>query len=161
MSLINDSLKTGISFGLTSGVITTLGLIVGLNAGTNSKLAVIGGIFIIAIADALSDALGIHVSEESESKHTEREIWQSTFITFLTKFFCALSFIIPVLIFTLSSAIIISIIWGFLLVGYLSYRLARSQKTATWKVISEHLLILLAVVVITNFLGKWIATVFD
>jgi len=55
------------SFGLTSGIITTLGLIVGLHSGTHSKLAVIGGILTIAMADALSDALGIHVSEESEA----------------------------------------------------------------------------------------------
>ncbi len=56
---MKESLNTGISFGLTSGVITTLGLIVGLHSGTHSKLAIIGGIITIAIADAFSDALGI------------------------------------------------------------------------------------------------------
>jgi vacuolar iron transporter family protein len=54
----------GLSFGLTSGVITTLGLIVGLHAGTHSRAAVLGGIFTIAIADSLFDALGIHLAEE-------------------------------------------------------------------------------------------------
>ena len=62
---MKHSLKVGFSFGLTSGIITTLGLMVGLNYGTSSKLAVIGGILTIAIADASSDALGIHISEES------------------------------------------------------------------------------------------------
>ena len=52
---LNHSLRVGLSFGLTSGVITTLGLIVGLASGTESKLAVIGGIITIAVADALSD----------------------------------------------------------------------------------------------------------
>ena len=55
---MREAFRTGASFGLTSGVLTTLGLIVGLYAGTHSKLAVMGGIFTIAIADALSDALG-------------------------------------------------------------------------------------------------------
>ena len=32
---MKESLKTGISFGLTSGVITTLGLMVGLHSGTH------------------------------------------------------------------------------------------------------------------------------
>jgi len=50
-------LRSGISFGLTSGVITTLGLMVGLQSGTQSRLAVVGGVLTIAIADALSDAL--------------------------------------------------------------------------------------------------------
>ena len=54
---MEHSFRVGMSFGLTSGIITTLGLIVGLHSGTHSKLAVIGGILTIAMADALSDVL--------------------------------------------------------------------------------------------------------
>ncbi len=96
---MKHSLKIGISFGLTSGIITTLGLIVGLHSGTHSRLIVIGGILIIAIADAFSDALGIHISEESENKHDTKEIWESTIFTFLSKFVFALTFIAPFLLF--------------------------------------------------------------
>ena len=46
----NRPLRVGISFGLTSSVTTTLGLLVGLSAGTSSRPAVIGGVFIIAVA---------------------------------------------------------------------------------------------------------------
>lgn len=63
---MKNSLKIGICFGITSGIITTLGLMMGLESGTNSRLVVLGGIFTIAIADAFSDALGIHISEESQ-----------------------------------------------------------------------------------------------
>ena len=125
---MKHTLKTGISFGLTSGIITTLGLMVGLNSGTGSKMIVIGGILIIAIADAFSDALGIHVSEESENKHTYKEIWESTVYTFLSKFIFSLTFLIPILIFSLPLAIIISIIWGLLLLSVFSFYIARSQK---------------------------------
>ncbi|KKK69804.1 hypothetical protein LCGC14_2930360, partial [marine sediment metagenome] len=52
---MKHTIKTGFSFGLTSGIITTLGLMVGLSSGTKSRLAVIGGVLIIAIADSLSD----------------------------------------------------------------------------------------------------------
>ena len=86
---MDHSVKTGFSFGLTSATITTLGLMVGLSSSTNSKLAVIGGILIIAVADAFSDALGIHISEESENKHTPKQIWISTVSTFLSKFIFA------------------------------------------------------------------------
>jgi hypothetical protein len=54
---MKESLKTGITFGLTSGTITTQGLMIGLYSGTNSRGVVIGGILTIAIADSLSDAL--------------------------------------------------------------------------------------------------------
>ena len=74
---MKTSLRTGFSFGLASGTITTLGLMVGLHSGTHSKLAVFGGVLTIAIADAFSDALGIHVSKESENKHSVKEIWES------------------------------------------------------------------------------------
>jgi hypothetical protein len=49
---MKDSIRTGISFGLTSAVITTLGLMVGLHSGTHSKIVVLAGILTIAIADA-------------------------------------------------------------------------------------------------------------
>lgn len=84
---MKHSLKIGFSFGLTSGIITTLGLMVGLHSGTHSKLVVIGGVLIIAIADAFSDALGIHVSEESENKHVTKEIWDPHFLLFYLKLF--------------------------------------------------------------------------
>jgi len=155
---MDKSLKTGLSYGLTSGVITTLGLMVGLHSGTHSKLAVLGGIITIAVADAFSDALGIHISEESENAHSKKEIWMSTGATFLSKFLFALSFVIPVVLFKLSTAILISIIWGMTALSILSYKIARSQGTNPWKTIAEHLLIALAVIVATHFLGDLIST---
>ena len=153
---MKHSLQVGFSFGITSGIITTSGLMVGLNSSTHSNLVVIGGILTIAIADAFSDALGIHISEESENRHTAKEVWTSTAATFLSKFIFALTFVIPVLLFELSTAIKISIIWGLSILCVLSYRIARQQKTNPWKVIAEHLVIALIVIVITHYLGDWI-----
>jgi VIT1/CCC1 family predicted Fe2+/Mn2+ transporter len=150
----------GLSFGLTSGIITTLGMMVGLNAGTHSKLAVLGGILTIAIADAFSDALGIHISEESENVHSHREIWESTFATFIAKLVFALTFVIPVLVFALKEAIWVSIGWGFFLLGILSFLMARAQKEPIWKIIGEHWMIALLVISITNWVGRWIAMTF-
>lgn len=157
---IKQSFKTGFSFGLTSGIITTLGVIVGLHSSTHSKLVVIGGIIIIAVADAFSDALGIHISEESENKHLSKEIWISTFSTFLSKFVFALTFIIPVLLFKLSTAIIISVIWGLLVLGIFSFKIAQEQKAKPWKVVGEHLIIALVVIVLTHYLGDLISLIF-
>jgi len=150
----------GFSFGLTSGIITTLGLMVGLHAGTHSKLVVLGGILTIAIADALSDALGIHISEESENKHSAKEIWEATGSTFFSKFIFALTFIVPVLLFELSTAIVISIIWGFSLLSILSFSIAKEQGTRPWRVVAEHLAVALVVIIITHYVGHWIASAF-
>ena len=147
-------------FGLTSGIITTLGLIVGLHAGTHSKLAVVGGILTIAIADAFSDALGIHISEESEGKYTAKEIWEATLSTFFFKFIFALTFIIPVLMLELTIAIIASVIWGLLILGFFSLKMAREQGRGSWSVLVEHVVIALAVVCIAHLVGDWISLTF-
>lgn len=152
--LENDSTKTGISFGITSGVITTLGLIVGLGFGTGSKEVVIGGIITIAVADAMSDALGIHVSEEAENNHTKKEVWTSTFSTFFTKLICALTFLFPVIFLNLQQATLASILWGGLLLGTFSYMIAKEQNEKPKHVIFEHLLVATLVIAITCVIGK-------
>ena len=157
---MKHSLKVGFSFGLTSAIITTLGLMVGLHSGTHSKLVVVSGILTIAIADAFSDALGIHVSEESENTHTTKEIWESTISTFLCKFIFAMTFIVPVLLFPLTTAIIVSIVWGLSLLGIFSFYMAKEQKVKPWKVVSEHLLIALLVIITTHYVGVWISSTF-
>ena len=153
---MKTSWKTGISFGLTSGVITTLGLMVGLHSGTHSRAIVIGGILTIAIADAMSDALGIHVSEESKNSAPMSQIWEATLATFAAKFVVSATFIIPVLLAPLDQAIVISVAWGLLLLTVLSVFVARVQAIAPWKVIGEHLLIALCVVAMTHVVGDWV-----
>jgi len=145
---ISGSVKKGISFGLTSGTITTLGLMVGLYSGTHSTLVVIGGILTIAIADAMSDALGIHVSEESQKRNTKKHIWSATFSTFLAKFIYGLTFLIPVLLFNLKLAVIVSVIYGLLVLSILSYKIGKEHKGKGIKMVFEHLIIAFIVLII-------------
>ena len=153
---MKNSLRTGLSFGLTSGVITTLGLMVGLNSGTHSKSVVLGGILTIAVADSLSDALGIHVAEKSKNQALHRDIWEATLSTFITKFLIAGTFAFPVLFFGLDAAMIVGIGWGLSLLAILSFWMARAPKSSPWKVILEHVSIGMCVVAMTHFLGEWI-----
>lgn len=153
---MNHSVKTGFSFGLTSAIITTLGLIVGLHAGTESKMVVISGILVIALADAFSDALGIHISEEAENVHSTKEVWQSTIATFLAKFFFALTFAVPVLLLELLQAVVVSVAWGLALLSIFSYHIAKEQGAKPLKVIGEHLIIAVIVIMLTHEIGDLI-----
>ena len=153
---MKPSYKTGLSFGLTSGVITTLGLMVGLHSGTHSRAVVIGGILTIAIADAMSDALGMHIAEESKNHGLVSEIWESTIATFVAKFLIALTFVVPVLLLPLENAMVVSVGWGLTLLAVLSYFLARAQQIPAWKVIAEHVVIGVSVIAITHYVGDWI-----
>jgi VIT1/CCC1 family predicted Fe2+/Mn2+ transporter len=149
---MKDSIKRGFSFGLTSGVITTLGLIIGLYAVAESKSIVLGGILIIALADALSDSMGIHISEESKSKD-KKKIWSATISTFVSKLFCALTFLVPILVFELGLAVIISIVWGFVLIAGLSIYISKRER---WKVIVEHVVLTIFVIFATYGIGRFV-----
>jgi len=153
---MKGAIKTGFSFGLTSGIITTLGLMVGLYSGTHSKLVVIGAIITIAIADALSDAFGIHISEETKTKN-HQNVWLATLSTFFFKFLFAITFIIPLLLFQLQTAVIVSVIYGLTLLGIFSYMIGRKNP---WKAVIEHILIGLVVIIITFFIGKLVNRIF-
>ena len=157
---MKTSIRKGFGFGLTSGIITTLGLIIGLYSSTHSRLVVIGGILTIAIADAFSDALGIHISEESERKHKQKQVWESKYATFFSKLIFALTFIVPILLFPLQTAIIISIIWGLLLITLFSNYVAKLRKIKPKKVITEHLIITVIVIIATYYTGKFISQIF-
>ena len=158
MQQMKHWLRTGISFGLTSAVITTLGLMIGLHSGTHSRIVVLAGILTIAIADAFSDALGIHVAEEADNTNTAKHIWGATITTFLTKFIISMTFVIPVFFLSLSAAIVVNLIWGLSILSLLSYFIAKSQGEAPWKIIGEHLLIAIVVITITCWVGNWIET---
>ncbi len=157
---MKPSLKAGFSFGLTSGVITTLGMILGLYSSTNSKLAIIGGILSIAIADAFSDSLGIHVSQEAEDHHPEKEVWESTASTFVGKLVFALTFMIPVLFLPIKLAVITSVIWGFFLLLVFNFYLAKSINKSYYRIITEHLTITIFVIITTYFVGIFIRSFF-
>ena len=150
----------GLSFGMTSGVITTLGLIVGIDAGTNSRLAIMAGIVAIAVADAFSDASAMHVSEEAEKVHSSDQVRSSTLWTFVAKFVVAMSFLVPFLILHEDEAVVVDVVWGLLLTAVLNYFIAKQQKeTSLWPIV-EHVGIAVIVIAITYFVGTLISYLF-
>ena len=161
MDLFNsDGARTGLFFGATSGVITTIGLIVGLNSGTQSITAVLGGILVIAVADAMSDALGIHLAEEANPETTHADVWAATVVTFITKFLFSISFAIPLLLLPLGTAVVASVVWGMLVIMILSYFLAKSQNESPLAIIGEHVGIAALVVLFSHYIGVWVAITF-
>ena len=153
------SIRTGVGFGLTSGIITTLGLIVGLSASTHSRIAVIGGILTIAIADSFADALGIHVAEEADMDNSDRQVWESTLAAFFTKAIFAGIFLIPFLFFSLSQGVIINIFLGLLILFCFSFYLGIKQKENGWKAAFENLIVGMLVITVSAFAGSWISKI--
>ncbi len=158
--LQSEGARIGLYFGATSGVITTLGLIAGLHSGTESLPAVLGGILVIAFADAMSDALGIHIAEEADPETDSEHVWAATLSTFLTKFVFALSFAVPLLFLPLTTAVYVSVAWGMLVITVLSYLLAKAQGEKPLAIVLEHVAIASVVVVLSHFIGVWVSSAF-
>lgn len=155
--MIKKAYLKGLGFGLTSGIITTLGMMVGLNAGTHSRIAVIGGILVIAVGDALSDAMGVHISEESVSDGTKsKDVWRATLSTLFFKFIFASIFVVPVLTLSLEVAILVSIITGLVLISIFSFIFAMKQKVRPIHVVAEHIVITLLVILLTHLVGVFV-----
>lgn len=141
-------------------MITTLGLVVGLDFSTGSRLAVIGGIITIAIADAFSDALGMHISRESDRQSTQKGVWESTFSTFIAKFIVALIFALPVVMLPLQEAVWVCVAIGILLLSSFSYYIAVRNRENPLSVVAEHLTIATVVLVVSALVGSYVRSTF-
>ncbi|MDD3035549.1 MAG: hypothetical protein PHO93_01385 [Candidatus Saccharimonadaceae bacterium] len=150
------SLKKGLSYGTTSGVITSLGLLIGLFSSNSSSGVILAGLFTIAFADALSDGLGIHISEESEGRFSKKEIWEATVSTVVAKMALGLSFVLPIIFLPLLPAIITNISWGLIVLISLSYIIAKQNKEKVISVLSEHVGLAIFVVIGSFAIGKLI-----
>jgi VIT1/CCC1 family predicted Fe2+/Mn2+ transporter len=64
-----------------------------------------------------------------------------------------LSFIVPLAFLELYTAILVSTVWGLALITTFSFAMARAQKENVQKVIAEHVIIALAVILFAHYLG--------
>jgi len=151
--------QTRFSFGSSSAIITNLGLIIGLDSVSNAKFSIIAGILVIALADNIADSFGIHVFQESE-RLNQREIWFSTGTNFLTRLLVSLVFVLLIFFLPMKIAVISSIIWGLSLLAFISYIIARDEEVNPYQAIAEHLGIALAVIILCEFIGKWLQRLF-
>ena len=81
-------------------------------------------------------------------------------MTFVTKFVFSISFAIPLLLLPLGPAVVVSVAWGLLVIVLLSYFLAKSQGESPLSIIGEHLFIAVLVLVLSHYIGVWVAATF-
>jgi VIT1/CCC1 family predicted Fe2+/Mn2+ transporter len=146
---------TKFSFGATSAIITNLALITGLDTLAHPKLSIIGGILVIAIADNISDSVGIHIYQESECI-SNQEAWFSTSTNFIARLLVSLTFVILVSAFPIKLAVACSIAWGLALLSVLSYVIAKEREVVACLAIFEHLAIAVLVIMLSHFAGGFI-----
>jgi len=140
------------SFGATAAIVTSIGLIVGLDAATATKATILSGLLIVAVADNLTDSLSIHIYQESE-RLEPRAAFRATLINFFARLGLSLSFIFLMGFLPLRIAVVVSILWGLLLLTGLSYVLARTQNRPALPEIAKHVAVAVVVILSSKAIG--------
>jgi hypothetical protein len=87
--------------------------------------------------------------------------WQATVLNYLARLLVSLTFVAIVLVFSVAHAIPVAIIWGILLVVFLSYWITVNVKTEKRVLeIGKHLLVTLIMIVLSRYVGLLIAARF-
>jgi VIT1/CCC1 family predicted Fe2+/Mn2+ transporter len=144
-----------ISFGGTAAIVTSMGLILGLDAAESSRQSIASALLIVALADNLSDSLSVHVYQEAE-RLDSREAFRSTLANFVTRLLVASSFVFMVIALPRDWLLAVTLAWGFLLLSLLTFRIARARGARIGKEIAKHVVIAAIVIVASRWLGTWI-----
>jgi hypothetical protein len=145
------------AFGATAAIMTSMALIVGLGSTSSSKTSIVAGLLIIGVADNLSDSLGIHIHEESESGG--REAFSISASNYATRLFVVFSFVSLVVLLPLGVARVVSVAWGVVLLSVLTYFVAKARSANPGLEIVKHLLVAAIVIALSQLIGSLITRV--
>lgn len=152
-------LKTSrISYGGTAAIVTSTALISGLSAADATKPVMVSALLIAAIADNLTDALSIHIFQESEQLD-EKNAFRGTITNFFTRLLLCISFVLLVGVFPFAHVAKVAIVWGILLLATLTYLVARERKVEPLSEVLKHLLVAAAIISVSIMIGHWIGDV--
>ncbi|HEX3953015.1 MAG TPA: hypothetical protein VHW90_05540 [Stellaceae bacterium] len=144
-----------LSFGGPAAIVTSMGLIVGLDTATATKAAVVGGLLIIGLADNLTDSLSVHIYQESE-RLAERQAFRTTVANYFSRLTVTVSFVFLFALLPSTAAIATCLAWGLFLLCGLSYLLAKERQVSAAGEILKHVGVAFAVIAISKVLGLFI-----
>jgi VIT1/CCC1 family predicted Fe2+/Mn2+ transporter len=140
------------SFGGPAAIVSSMALIIGLDAATASRATVVTSLLIIGVGDNLTDSFSVHVYQESE-KTGKSKAFQTTAANFATRAGVTSSFVLIYLFVPPSFAIKSCILWGFMLLSCLSFMLARVRDTSVAAEILEHSGLAVVVIALSKGIG--------
>lgn len=148
-----------ISFGGTAAIVTSTALISGLCAVNASKPIIVSALLIAALADNLTDALSMHIFQESE-QFNQKKAFTGTITNFVARLLLSLSFVLLVGLLPLAHVDKVAIVWGMLLLTSLTYLVARERKVKPMQEVVKHLLAASAVIFASTLIPPWISELF-
>jgi len=157
---LDSDLRQGLIFGVSSGVITTSGLLAGLVQTPVSSIILIVTIVSLAISDGISESYGLFISKKVEEPDDKGQGPVKSFIGLLfTKMFVVLSFLIPLLFsrkLGYYKNMMWPILWGLLILTILDYYASRLRKEKMLPYLIKHYILLGITLGLNVFFGRMI-----
>jgi hypothetical protein len=144
-----------ISFGATSAIVTSVGLIVGFGSAEVPKSAIVSGLLIVGLADNLTDTLSIHIFQESELLE-QRSAFRITIGNFLTRACISGTFVILSLLLSGLPAVLACLAWGLTLLVGLTCLVARTRRASVAMELLKHITLAAIVVLASGLIGSWV-----
>lgn len=155
MQINTQSSPVKYSFGSTSAIITNLAVITGFDATATPKIGIIGSLLVIAFADNISDALGIHIYQEAEGLK-EKSAWRLTLTNFIARLIISLGFVLIMAFLPANTAVVVSILYGLTVLAIISYIISVKRGKKPLAEICEHLTFAIGVIILSKYFGSFI-----
>jgi VIT1/CCC1 family predicted Fe2+/Mn2+ transporter len=126
-------------------------------ASLGDKTVLIVGVMATGLADAFANAVGFHISEETEKFHTGREVLSSTTLCFGATLLVFLILLIPLIFLPLSWAIWTAWGLGIALIVKLSVTVAQIRGMKRIPIVLEYTTMCVTVSIICHLLGQLVA----
>lgn len=144
-----------ISFGGAAAITGSMAFVVGLDAANASKVAIVSALLIAGLADNLTDSLSVHIYQESE-RLDPHDAFVGTLTNFTARLAIYLSFVLIVGIFPMRVVMVGAIAFGALLLGTLTYLIARERKVPVVPELAKHFIVAAVVILASKGIGYWI-----
>jgi adenylate cyclase class IV/VIT1/CCC1 family predicted Fe2+/Mn2+ transporter len=149
-----------LTFGVTSGILTTAGVLMGVHSASASRLAIMASLVSVAMADSWSDAFGMFNSKMSERGVTRASALRFAGATLVAKMTVPLLFVVPVATLPLPRAINVCLAIGAILLSLLSAEQALVSQKPVARLVCRNLVLALFIINVSRLAGKAIGWMF-
>ena len=132
-----------------------MALVIGLDAASSTRVTIVAGLLIFALADNLTDSLSIHVYQESE-RLDERAAFRATVTNFATRLGLSVGFVLIVMLVPAPMTVIAALVWGGSVLATLTTLLARDRGVSVGAEIGKHFALAVVVIAASRAIGAWL-----
>ena len=158
---MNSDIRQGMFFGVNTGVITTAGIISGVSQSTKNPLILIVTLISLALSDGISESYSLYISKKAKNinDNTNGPLY-SSISSIISKILVNVSFLIP-LLFNYNlyyfKNLLWPLTWSISIIILIDYNISKLRDEKFIDYFIPHILILLAVLGLTKYIGVFIS----